>query len=126
MDPDKLNQIAAVVVAVIIGVWSWFRGAKHKPESDTEEVARLRDKLIEARDTNTTLALEGLREDIGAVRTDFEEIIKALNVSTTTQIQKFTDEIGDLAKILRGIDDRLHAAERKLDVVEDRQRRGKG
>lgn len=118
MEQDKLTQIAAFIVAIIVGVLGYFRG-KPKPDSESAEQAelsRLRIQVIEDRERR-------IAEEIRGVREDFEKIIGSVNVSLRTQINEVGGEITELSRQVRAVDERVHAAERKLDVVEDRQRR---
>lgn len=121
MDQDRIAQLAAFVAAVIIGILTYFKGGKPGPDetqvsAEQIELGRLRDQVIEERNRR-------IAEEIKSVRDDFEKIIGSLNVSLKTQLEAFGHEMTDIASSLRTIDERLHAAERKLDVVDDRQKR---
>ena len=118
MEQDKLAQIAAFVVATIIGLVGYFKGSKPKRQyesTDHIELSRLRDQVIEERNRR-------IAEEIKSVRDDFEKIISAVNVSHKAQFTDVSAEIIELSRQIHAIGERLHTTERNLAVIEDRQR----
>jgi septation ring formation regulator EzrA len=120
MESDKLAQVAAFIVATIIGVIGYFKSGRAKPRSYNEttdhiELARLRDQVIEERNRR-------IADEIRSVRDDFEKIIAAVNVSHKAQFSEVSAEIIELSRRVHDIGERLHTTERNLAVIEDRQR----